>query len=122
MNRRSESGQFADLLAKQQNTLPGDVLRNDADFNDALLRPRRPLTLVQRLGAITVGLMFLSPVLVIVMFGRDFIDGGWFTIGLLLVGVLVYVFVLGVPGFRILINGIAGRRISFRPRVRDHSS
>ncbi len=106
-----------EMAQKQRNALPTDTLRNDADFNDALLHPRYPLTLVQRVGAVVVGMMFLSPALLILVMGRELLADGWFGTLVLLAGIAVFVFVCCVPGVTMLANGISGKRASQRRSV-----
>ena len=49
-----------EFLRRQRATSPPDILRNDALFEGTLIKGGRPLTKVQRLGTLLIGLVFVS--------------------------------------------------------------
>ena len=48
----------ADMISRQSNVLPRDTARNEGLFYGRLIRGDRPLSGVQRLGFVLVGLLF----------------------------------------------------------------
>lgn len=49
-----------DFLRRQRATSPPDIIRNDALCEGTLINGGRPLTTVQRIGTLLIGLVFLS--------------------------------------------------------------
>lgn len=100
-----------EFWARQQNTLPPDVLRNDRVVEDALYNPSRPMPRVQRIGAVIVGTIYVLPAVVLVWGSaatcQEEIRQHDPAIFLLLIPLIPLCFLARV-GVRILNNGFSG--------------
>jgi hypothetical protein len=105
--------------SRYSSAAPEDIIRNERDAIRAVFKPQRPLTPIQRIGAVAIGCSFVLPFAIMVrnfehpenIIGSGIVGFVYLLINFAVAGCALF-------GLRIIWNGLTGAKQAQKPSAK----